>query len=625
MISLFPFDNIREPQKHFMETVYKAISEKKHCIVSAPTGVGKTAAALVPAVKHLLEKKVKRIIFLTTRHTQHRIAIETISRINEKNNISLKIGDIIGKRWMCSQPNADKMRSSDFFEFCKSLRKSDRCEFYMNTRKNSGFTNNAKMVVSQLEKTFSNVERIREFSSELRLCPYEIAIEIIRGADVIICDYQYIFNAGIKAGFLKKSGISLSESVIIVDEAHNLPKRLRDILSARVTTRIIKRSILQAKRYKENEVIPHLVKVQDAMNFLSHNIENEKKVKKQDFLNLLWESQDDYDNVVSEMSDAGERVSEQSRNSYLSSVARFLEFWPKEDAGFVRYIKNEPDNTTLFYNCLDPGLLMGEVISETNSFVLMSATLFPLEMYRDILGFKRDNCYLESYKSPFPEKNRLIQVIPRTTSTFRERNEQQYKSIAKICSDIIASCKGNIALFFPSYAFRNNVLQFIQTEKEILAENKALSREEKDELLKRFKALSNKGAVLLAAASGSFSEGIDLPGDYLKGVVIVGLPLEKPDTEIIELIDYYEKKFGKGRLYGYVYPAMIRSIQAAGRCIRSEKDTGIIVFLDERYVWPLYKKCFPEDWNIEIQPRDYAERIKSFFTSLNKKRLPKNS
>jgi DNA excision repair protein ERCC-2 len=619
MISLFPFDNIREPQKRFMDIVYRAISEGKHCIVSAPTGVGKTAAALVPAVKHLLEKKAKRIIFLTTRHTQHRIAIETISKINEKNNISLKIGDIIGKRWMCSQLNADKMRSSDFFEFCKSLRKSDRCEFYTNTRKNAGFTNNAKMVVSQLEKTFSNVERIREFSSDLRLCPYEIAMEIARNADLIICDYQYIFNPGIRAGFLKKSGISLSDSVIIVDEAHNLPKRLRDILSARITTRIIKRSILQAKRYKENEVIPYLVKVQDAMNFLSHNVENEKKVKKQDFLNLLWESMDEYEKAVAELSDAGERVSEQSRNSYLSSVARFLEFWPKEDVGFVRYIKNEADNTTLFYNCLDPGLLMGEVIDETKSFVLMSATLFPLEMYRDILGFKKENSYLESYKSPFPEKNRLVQVIPRTTSTFRERNEQQYRSIAGICSEIIESCKGNIALFFPSYDFRNNVLKFLETDKEILTENRALSRDEKDELLNRFKSLKEKGAVLLAAASGSFSEGIDLPGDFLKGVVIVGLPLERPDTEIRELIDYYEKKFGKGRLYGYVYPAMIRSIQAAGRCIRSEKDTGIIVFLDERYVWPLYKKCFPDDWNIVVQPREYAERIKDFFASFEKK------
>ena len=172
---------------------------------------------------------------------------------------------------------------------------------------------------------------------------------------------------------------------------------------------------------------------------------------------------------------------------------------------------------------------------------------------------------------------------------------------------------GNTAVFFPSYSLRDQVYLFFKdaSEKSIIIEKQGLSKEGKAAMLEEFKQFKNSGAVLLGVTSGSFGEGIDLPGDFLKCVVIVGIPLGRPNLETKELITYYNEKFGRGWDYGYILPAITKVLQNAGRCIRSETDRGVILYLDERYTWPNYAKCFPAD-SIELA-KDYEERIKAFF------------
>lgn len=240
----------------------------------------------------------------------------------------------------------------------------------------------------------------------------------------------------------------------------------------------------------------------------------------------------------------------------------------------------------------------------------MSGTLSPAEMYRDLLGLNA-NAVLSEYSSPFPKQNRLNLIVPGTSTKFTQRNNDMYEKIAKLCASIVNKIPGNCLLFFPSYQLRDNVNVYFQNlcEKTTFLEQPKLNKKEKQELLENFKKYKN--AVLLGTASGSLGEGIDLPG-IIKAILIVGLPLAKPDLETKGLIEYYEQRFKKGWNYGYIYPAVIRSLQNAGRCIRSETDKGIIIFLDERYSWPVYRKCFPPDMKIEtvITPED---KIKEFF------------
>ncbi|MBU0536152.1 MAG: hypothetical protein KKE20_04250 [Nanoarchaeota archaeon] len=205
-------------------------------------------------------------------------------------------------------------------------------------------------------------------------------------------------------------------------------------------------------------------------------------------------------------------------------------------------------------------------------------------------------------------------IIPETTTKFNQRNEQQFQRIAKIISEIVNLVPGNSAIFFPSYGLRDQVYKYFYDlcEKTTFKEQPGMTKEEKTDFLERFKGYQKTGAVLLGASTGSFGEGVDLPGDLLKAVIVVGLPLEHPDLETKELIKYFDKKFGKGWDYGYIFPALNRCLQNAGRCIRSETDKGVVVFLDERYVWPMYKRCFNQEEDIKVS-RHYKELVEEFF------------
>ncbi len=242
----------------------------------------------------------------------------------------------------------------------------------------------------------------------------------------------------------------------------------------------------------------------------------------------------------------------------------------------------------------------------------MSGTLLPTSMYKEVLGV--ENCQEVVFKDPFPKKNRLNLIVPKTTTKYSKRSPEQYKQISENLSKMINSIPGNSAVFFPSYYLRDQVQKYMITDKTTFVEHSRLTKPEKQELLDNFKSYKDTGAVLLAVASGSFGEGIDLPGDLLKAVIVVGLPLTKPDLEVKSLIDYYDKKFNKGWDYGYLFPAFNKSLQNAGRCIRSETDKGLIVFLDERYVWQNYKRCFPEDWDLRISI-DHDKLIEEFFNN----------
>ncbi|MEA2036580.1 MAG: ATP-dependent DNA helicase [Nanoarchaeota archaeon] len=325
---------------------------------------------------------------------------------------------------------------------------------------------------------------------------------------------------------------------------------------------------------------------------------------------------EDYDEAISELSFAGDEIREKQKQSYVGSVGSFLEAWEGEDRGFARILSMKMGSRepylTLSYKCLDPSLITKEVIDRAHSIVCMSGTLTPTFMYRDILGF--NDVREKVFKSPFPPKNRLSLVVPETTTKFTRRNEEEFKKIAKVSSQVVNLVPGNSLIFFPSYNLRNSVYPYFEgmCDKTILTEKQGLTKEEKHELLEEFKGYKKEGACLMGVTAGSFGEGVDLPGDFLKCVVVVGLPLDRPTLEVKELIDYYDVKYGKGWEYGYIFPAMIKTIQNAGRCIRSETDKGVVVFLDERYSNPMYYNCFPPDYDVKIS-KLYKEKIENFF------------
>jgi DNA excision repair protein ERCC-2 len=607
----FPYESIREVQSDLIIAIDECLKNKKSLIAHAPTGLGKTVSSLAPALKHAIEKN-KTILFLTSRHTQHLIALETASLIKKKFNLDFKTADIIGKKWMCIQEGAETLLSNEFFEFCKNLREKGTCEFYVKTREKNKLTPYSEKFLSDLNYIEDHgSENIKQLCKDDKLCPYEIAIEIAKKAKLIICDYNYVFDPVVSKSLFSKIKKELEDCIIIIDEGHNLPERIRNIMTFKLSTIAIKRAIKESEKFKKNDLSNKLNNLMKILEKLSSF--EERLISKDELINSI----SNYNDLIDDLDEAADEVREKQRQSYLGSIALFLENWKGNDEGYIRFISKRKyrndDVIVLSYKCLDPSMYSSSIMQDAYCVILMSGTLTPTDMYKDILGFPSKTKEL-TLPSPFPNENKLCLVIPKTTTKFTKRSEEMFKEIAKYSSNIIKKVPGNIAIFFPSYDIMKKVYVHLYPllDRTVFKENPDMLKKDRKELLEDFSSNNKEGGVLLGVASGSFGEGIDLPGDLLKAVMVIGLPLSKPDLETKELIKYYDNKMGKGWDYGYIFPAFSKTLQNAGRCIRSETDKGIIVFLDERFTWPNYFKNFPTDMEIKITI-DYENKIEEFF------------
>ncbi|MBI4447403.1 ATP-dependent DNA helicase [Candidatus Woesearchaeota archaeon] len=619
---LFPYDEVRKLQKALMLQVDEAIKNKHSLIIHAPTGIGKTAAALSPALSNALEKNLT-VFFLTSRHTQHKIAIETLSRIKEKYKTSFVVVDLVGKKWMCNQAGVSQLSSSEFGDYCKDLKKKDLCEFFLNLKSKNKLTVVAQKTLGDLEKKSPlPVEAVSQICFGNKVCCYETSCLLAKKAKVVIVDYNHLLNPSIMENLLKRADKKIDDAILIFDEAHNIADRTRKILSQNISTITLELAAKEAKILGFDEVANILQAVKELiLKMVRDKIsieETECLVKKMDFYQPVDELVS-YEQLCGDLRFIAEQVVEQKKRSFCSSVANFLESWSGPDEGFARilakgFTKYSKPFVSLNYKCLDPSLLVKDLVKKSHSSIFMSGTLTPATMYCELFDLDKEKTITVEYDNPFPKQNRLSIIIPETSTKYATRGKEMYQLISEKCSELISNIPGNILMFFPSYTFRDEIYRYLKSSctKTVFLERSGLSKEEKAELLERFKSYKNAGAVLIGVSAGSFSEGIDLPGDLLNAVIIIGLPLTKPDLETKELISYYDKKFGRGWDYAYLYPAIIKCTQGAGRCIRSETDRGAVILLDERYAWKRYFECFPKDWPFIIT-KEPIKIIKEFF------------
>jgi len=620
--NFFPFKKIRPCQKEFLEDVKAILKQEKHLIAHAPTGIGKTAAVLSPSLEYSLSNG-KTIFFLTPKHTQHKIVIDTLRKIKKRSKVRDLIGvDFIGKQWMCPYPKVRELSSREFNEFCRAQKRDERCKFYKNVHKRR-LSKNTRIIIEKIQKETLHSEEIKNLCEKNSLCPYEICIKAGKDANVVVCDYFHIFSPNVRKAFLLKLEKKLENSILIIDEAHNLPERVRKLLSYSLSDFTIKRAIKEANFLSYDTISESLKDVQTVLRELSKGMKNgdEKFIRKDEFIRKFEENADiSYDEFQDMLDYLGEEVLRTPKRyrSYSKSIARFLENWKEEKIGYCRILTkgSKGKGIKLSYKCLDPGVSSKEIFQEVYTAILMSGTLVPLEMYVKILDLDENKVMLKEYASPFPKENRLILLVKGVTTQYKKRSEIMYKKYAEKISKIIENIPKNLAIFFPSYEVMNLIIKNLEKiDKEILLERKDMKKEERINLYNKLlllTKLNGNGGILAGVQAGSFSEGVDYPENLLDGVIIVGLPLETPNLEVKALIEYYDFKFSRGWDYGYIYPAMNRALQAAGRCIRSEKDRGVIILMDERFKWRNYAKCFPKDFSPIVT--EFPEKyVKGFF------------
>lgn len=613
--ALFPFSSVRDGQRDFLDDVSDVLECHKNLVAHAPTGIGKTAAVLSPALAYSIERGCT-VFFLTPKHTQHTIVVNTLKKIRGKHNLSFSVADFVGKQWMC--PHAvSELSSREFHEFCRAKKRDETCQHYLNVHKKRNRGKVDGLVKKILDEPHHS-EKIQALCAKHRLCAFEVLVKAGKKADVIVCDYFHVFQPKIREAFMQKLNKKLESSVIIVDEAHNLPERIRNVLTSSLTQNTIKWAAKEANTLGRPKLIEDLKEVNRILVDLGKGlkIEGEKYIRKDEFVEKIAEATGaGCAELSGSLAELGEEVLlvPNRHRSFAKSVSDFLASWGGEDLGYSRILR-KGNNLALTYRCLDPEIGCKPVFSKTCGNILMSGTLTPLSMYASVLGLEGGDTVERAYPSPFPRENRLTVIVSGVTTQYSKRSDFMYKKYANTISGLLSCVPGNAAVFFPAYHLMDRILgemESLKPSKTFVIERKDMKKRERNALYEGLKR-SGTGKVLMGVQAGSFSEGVDYPRGLLDAVFVVGLPLEKPNLETQALIDYYDFRFQRGWDFGYTYPAMNRALQAAGRCIRSEEDRGAIILMDERFRWANYSKCFPPEYELTVTetPEKY---LKGFF------------
>jgi len=612
---LFPFPTIREGQRQFMEDVRVSIRDGKVLLAEAPTGIGKTAAALTPAVEWAL-KNGGMALFLTSKQSQHRIAVDTARRIGCSAGDSLRVVDVISKQDMCPR-DLSHLPNYAFNFMCRQQQKEGTCPYF---RQAGG------ALLDEIHSEVMDVEELTERAVQRRVCPHRAALEAARGAHLLICDYNYLFS-DLKEPVLSSLSRELDELTLIVDEAHNLPDRIRANQGEELSLNVIQealRSLSGRPALRENLSMLRDLFMSRGKKALEN--EEEAEVDKREFVSEIrgvfhrqLDASMDAERFIEELTKEGAGTGTPDEENPIVRVSDFLDGLLRLKDHHLLYFAGREGRTDgsirLIYRSLDPGEVSGSIFKGCHSAVLMSGTLRPPSMFGDILGISKAGRIERSYPSPFPSRNRLVLIDTRHTTAFRRRSNSMYKGIADGIAGLSSFVPGNVAAFFPSYFLMESVCENMpRNRKRLLVERRDMDKRDKERLISDL-VLSRRsgGGLLMAVMGGSLSEGVDYRDNLLSAVFVVGLPLAPPTLEVKALRDHFRRKFGpaKGDAYSYDYPAVNRILQAAGRSIRSETDRAVIVLMERRLREGRYARFLPED----MTPSELGVEagIRSFF------------
>jgi DNA excision repair protein ERCC-2 len=570
-------------------------------------------------VQHALDED-RLVMFLTPKQSQHRIAIDTLKRMDRLSDRKLRVVDVIAKQAMCPRVGSREHHAA-FHEFCRNQVRLGRCRQYR--RSNTA-------VVKAIQGSIMHVQELMDMAKRSGVCPHKAALDAAVGAHVVVCDYNYVFVPELAEAISSRVDRGWEDIVLVVDEGHNLPDRARDAASGTLTRYLLERATDELK-----EGSGHLRRaVGQVGERLEDMTSSVKDGEEEDVDPSVWIGtveatlasgleRMDYKGFVKALEAAGRDLSseEELAGSAVTEVATFLSGFP-EGADTVLRTLTMDGGPRLAYRLLDPSVVTRERFASVHSAVVMSGTLWPVGMYADLLGLEPDRLRLGEYRSPFPPENRLVLVTPGLTTRYTSRGPEMYARLAAGISDVLTNAPGNVAVFTPSYALLGSIRDHLEPGgpkamggKELLVEERSMGKRDREALTDRLKELRDgRGGALLGVQGGSLSEGVDYIGNLLSAVVVMGLPLAPPSREVDALIAYFDRKFGRGRgdEYGYVNPAMNRVVQAAGRLIRTERDRGVVVLMDERFAQDRYLRCFPPDWRPRETP-GLAKEVSGFF------------
>lgn len=581
----FPFKTPRPGQIELMQEIEQGMAEGNPMLIQAPTGLGKTVGVLFPVLREALGRGQK-VVYVTPKNSQHSVAEDVVTRF-QKTGARVKFLSITAKGKICfkDEPLCNP-------EYCEYAR-----DYYAKLQ-----THEILEILAKKRKL--KARTFRSLGEQYQVCPFELQIDGAREADVIICDYNYVFASRSALGRVKELAINqVGEPNLVIDEAHNLPSRAMDCYSPMLSSGTLEKmrddiSTLPPRFRREAEELldgcietvqtcqrganpkPMLIEPptgrfleQDSRLrvFLSRYLDTDVEIGRHDAVLRLcfyW----------SEFVEILQMVSESERQEF------FVTYHPNPAGGIVKI------------TCCDASAMLKDCYSEFEQVVGFSATLKPFDYYVRLSGLDSGKVRTAEFGSPFPKDLRKLLIIPQVSTRYSHR-ERNYARIADAVQRITALRCGNYFAFFPSFEFLERVAVLFQAPDgfTVMRQERGMQGAHVEALLEHLRS-GNDPTIVFAVQGGSFSEGMDYAGEMVIGAFVVGPPLPNYDLERELMRAYYQRRYGTGFDYAYVIPAMAKAIQAAGRVIRSETDRGLIVLMDGRFIETGYSRTMPADW-----------------------------
>ena len=571
----FPFSDLRTGQDEIISAVSTCLRGKKHLVLEAPTGLGKTVAVLHAAVQYALEND-KQVMFLTSKTTQQDLVFETALHIKAGNTFP-RILLLRAKQKLC--PLDEPRCGAGDCPYIEDFQRRFRC---------------CHRIQNFLNEGVIHPDRLAELGERDKLCPVEAQLALCEDADLIIGDYNYAFDPGCRLLSLFEDR-DPSRLILIVDEAHNLPDRARSYYSAA----LLRDEVQQAVANQEAEIIKDFNRALEAIQSQFEYYLNEAPETPDPYPIQL--SPSSWDKIAADFEEAVvpywyRLTAEESGTDEdpILALQRTLESFSRavnfNGENFAHLLRRNP-TPALEVLCLDAGPFLKETFECLHSSVCMSATLQPFESTKSLLGMGKNVQFL-ALQSSFPFEYCRLVIDPSVTTLYRERDENVDPIALKI--DLFCALLNRKALaFFPSFDLMKRIVANLKTPS-IFLQEEGMSDGARLNLLRSFKRC--RRGLLCSVMGGVFAEGIDLPGELAEAAVIVGVGLPQICTENEMIRAYYDRLGENGFEYAYLYPGMRRVIQSVGRIIRSETDRGLILLLDRRYASEHYQRFFPHHW-----------------------------
>ena len=589
--TVFPYP-YREGQKELASAVYRTIWHGKKLFIQAPTGVGKTLSTVFPAVQAVGQELGDKIFYLTAKTITRTVAEEAFSLL-KKQGLHYKVLTLTAKEKICFCEEPD----------CNP----EKCPY---AKGHFDRVNDAVYeLLTSYEENSANYsrERIMEQAEKWKVCPFEMALDVSLWSDAIICDYNYVFDPQAKLKRFFAEGVK-GDYLFLIDEAHNLVERGREMYSAA----LYKEDFLEVKRFLKPFSRKAVAALERGNKYLlewKRECEEYTLLSNIDSfaLNLfnvshaLEQLLEDRESVMNRPSTDSE-IEEGKKKTldFYFQVRAFLEIYEELDDSYEIYVQHDREGRfALKLYCIHTADKIGQCLEKGRASILFSATLLPVQYYMELLSGKSED-YAVYARSTFDPARKKVLLGLDVSTKYTRRTPAEYQKIASYIRQITDSRQGNYLVFFPSYKMMTDVRVYFEAEMqddtEILEQNMHMSEAQREEFLEQFQERESGTLIGFCVMGGIFGEGIDLKKDRLIGAIVVGPGLPQVCNEREILKQYYDRRDMDGFDHAYRYPGMNKVMQSAGRVIRTDEDTGVIVLLDERFGQAQYRSSFPREW-----------------------------